>query len=1769
MLFAATSLTNTPVVSDPAVQHQPSVAVDPFDQNHLVTAYLDYALVNTGYGGVGLSVSHDGGKSWARSSISLPTGFDDGAANPVAKFDDAGHAYIAFQAIKFLGPKPPITNATGADPDGVRYRTYSFQSNNGIFVVRSDDGGASWSAPVAVTSHTYDGSTPALSDITPDLAIDTLPDSPNHGNIYVTWTRIYPAGQFPGNPDSTGGTTIHIAVSGDGGASFHHQLPAPTEEEPVPISVLRDTFFRGSGPPEGVGNATSPRLAIGAGGAVYVAFYDFGNFIVLHSEDGAHSFNAADKDLVSENLQVVFANDGNTNADLAPGPDNHFRTQVVRNIVADPVRPGVIWVAEPVSVLDAAGNLLDTADIYFAKSTDSGLHWQTLQVKGKDGALNDDNGGVRSTGSDADVTARQFFSRLSIDDAGNIAAVWYDTRHDPANRKFDLFATVSTDGGETFSPNFRVTDQSIDSNLGGYTDAQGKTNFYFGDFLGLTVSHGTAYTAWTDTRQGNQDVYFSSFDVSAPPAPANDRFEANGSIADITDLGQIVRRSVPRLALAPNDMDTFQFQSRSTGTLTITAMQKQRGHRMRLALFGADGVTLLASGTSVLDAGGSVVGQQISLPSSIGQRFVLRASSVDGKTADYTLALSAFTADLGTVAHQATSGAIASGDVNYFLFSAAASGSFKARLSQRDVTGGGRLSLTILNPTTLEPVSLETVNQGDTFIAQVAGTRLTTAGAFTLRLDNLDTFSTAGRSNFVFPAGDGPSQIEMGDVNRDGFDDALVTDAIADTLSVLLANGDGTFQSPRQFSLGAFIAGSPDTLLPLSLFKRDLVLADFDRDGNLDAAVNNNDSADVSILLGRGDGTFQPQRRFDATVKPFAIDAGDLNADGVPDLAVMDTSHDALSVSILLGLGDGSFAHQQFVTTSLSGSGFNSPSDVKIADVNRDGKADLLITGSKDQRTYVLLNTGDGVTFTRPNPALEPSDPANSFEGGGPEIQVVDLNSDGNLDVVNAIYYNSNVSYAFGNGDGTFTPQNAFEAGQAPVGVVVADIASVDANGAVVIGVPDGIPDFITAGSGASLTSFHGPPEVTVTAGYRADDGTVTYDDSVVSRLASATSPISLSLGDVNGDGKQEVGFVDVDGVRLIFNQDVNITPTATKDTSRNLGTVVHTLETTKTIVPEVGQRDAWYSLTVPSEAVDSEATEVIDVAAIVSSTRGAGLDMEVTDASGNVLATGRNLRITSAQGAKLYVHVFANANDTGALGSGAYTLDIDVLPQVVSVESQTLLPGIGTTTGGPTNSVVIAFIGDRLDQQNAEDPSNYTLTWLGDDGAFGTRDDRVIAIDGASHPAVYNPSTNVDVTSGRTYATAVKQTVTLLSSEDLPAGDYRVTVSPKVVTNYFSESERAILGSVTHPIVSLATGELQSGAAVDVRNLVQAVGEIGDFAVFKNGTPFLSQLHGDLGALLDHSLSSSDAGNVTSHLLEQIRARLASGLRDNTSMLAIFLDPVGIDLQDPSGQRVQYDLKSGSLSNSVQNAFVSVASNVELIMIPLAEGQFTLNVDDVPATARGGAVIFGQDQAEVLPITDDLQSGDRRFVFNVDAPIPGQRTQSLPEVVQGTVDVAPAAQNPGVAVLAVAAGNDAATTPAPSRPLVAPSPPPARQPAVPLRLVNYETKAATPIPEMYRKLLELDPKFFQYILQFFEQLRASAGFPDAPRASGEPADASSPRSSSESSEPVQVPQPDPAANLLPVASSTDARWQAASLIFVPFTLAGAACPPRARERKR
>src|ERR1017187_9271397 len=119
-------------------------------------------------------------------------------------------------------------------------------------------------------------------------------------------------------------------------------------------------------------------------------------------------------------------------------------------------------------------------------------------------------------------------------------------------------------------------------------------------------------------------------------------------------------------------------------------------------------------------------------------------------------------------------------------------------------------------------------------------------------------------------------------------------------VSVLLGNGDGTFQSFK------FYGDAGEQTFAVAL-------GDFNHDGILDVVTANVDVNSVSLLLGNGDGTFQPHVDFPVGNGAFGLTVADFNGDGNLDLAV--SNGNVNSVSILLGTGTGSFQPQvQYIT---------------------------------------------------------------------------------------------------------------------------------------------------------------------------------------------------------------------------------------------------------------------------------------------------------------------------------------------------------------------------------------------------------------------------------------------------------------------------------------------------------------------------------------------------------------------------------------------------------------------------------------------------------------------------------------------------------------------------------------------------------------------------------------------------------------------------------------------------------------------------------------
>jgi hypothetical protein len=192
--------------------------------------------------------------------------------------------------------------------------------------------------------------------------------------------------------------------------------------------------------------------------------------------------------------------------------------------------------------------------------------------------------------------------------------------------------------------------------------------------------------------------------------------------------------------------------------------------------------------------------------------------------------------------------------------------------------------------------------------------------------------------------GRNPMAVAVADLNHDGLPDLVTANADSNDVSVLLGRGDGTFAPQQRVAVGNRPAS--------------VAVADLNHDGLLDLVTANADSNDVSVLLGRGDGTFNAQQRVTVGAFPRSVAVADLNHDGFPDLVIVNaTSRD---VSVLLGRGDGTFAPQQRVPVGVGAN----PVAVAVADLNGDFTLDLMITDVSFSAVTVLLGRGDG-TFVK------------------------------------------------------------------------------------------------------------------------------------------------------------------------------------------------------------------------------------------------------------------------------------------------------------------------------------------------------------------------------------------------------------------------------------------------------------------------------------------------------------------------------------------------------------------------------------------------------------------------------------------------------------------------------------------------------------------------------------------------------------------------------------------------------------------------------------
>jgi len=343
------------------------------------------------------------------------------------------------------------------------------------------------------------------------------------------------------------------------------------------------------------------------------------------------------------------------------------------------------------------------------------------------------------------------------------------------------------------------------------------------------------------------------------------------------------------------------------------------------------------------------------------------------------------------------------------------------------------------------------------------------------------TFSTP----VGYQAGEVPSAVAVGDFNGDGNLDLAVANLVSNDVSILLGNGDGTFQPALSYSAGS----GPESI----------ATGDFNGDGRLDLAIANFVGNTLSILLGNGDGTFQPARSFSVAGSPAVVVAGDLNGDTKVDLVVAlsganrlvvllgdgqgglqtfasygvngnptslivaDLNGDTLpdlavaagnKAGVLLGKGDGSFQQEKYLPPASGDIAVS----IAAGDFNLDGKLDLIVTSRTvcfallcPLNAELFIGSGGG-SFQGPLPVAG----LKAYSGGG--LAIADFDGDRNLDVAIQFDNRTGIPLAVvkGNGDGTFQPPLSVSFGLAPVSPVAADLNR------------DGLPDLVLPDVGSA-----------------------------------------------------------------------------------------------------------------------------------------------------------------------------------------------------------------------------------------------------------------------------------------------------------------------------------------------------------------------------------------------------------------------------------------------------------------------------------------------------------------------------------------------------------------------------------------------------------------------------------------------------------------------------------------------------------------------------
>jgi hypothetical protein len=242
----------------------------------------------------------------------------------------------------------------------------------------------------------------------------------------------------------------------------------------------------------------------------------------------------------------------------------------------------------------------------------------------------------------------------------------------------------------------------------------------------------------------------------------------------------------------------------------------------------------------------------------------------------------------------------------------------------------------------------------------------------------------------TFAVGNRASPSETGDFNRDGHIDICVANINANTVSVLLGNGDGTYK--------------PQQLIPVGAAPRGITVLDVDGDGDQDIVNSNATGNTMSLHINNGAGVFGVPTTFEGGGNgEWAVCAGDMDEDGLLDVVISTRTSNRITVA--RGNGSGGFSLYPFVS---SGGG---AWQIALGDLNADGHIDVASANSNQANGSILLGDGAG-GFAAPQ-----TYPTDTFPLA---TDIADFDGDGDLDW-EVSSYSGDFRFWLNDGDGTFT----------------------------------------------------------------------------------------------------------------------------------------------------------------------------------------------------------------------------------------------------------------------------------------------------------------------------------------------------------------------------------------------------------------------------------------------------------------------------------------------------------------------------------------------------------------------------------------------------------------------------------------------------------------------------------------------------------------------------------------------------------------------------